>query len=178
MVNIIDAWNKINTCLNVNLKKINPNYKFIKANLTHNLPPYPYATTNILVAYVQDKDDFRATTKDKANTDGTVTTTRVEEPKMTLSFTFYSGNMAEMYEFMQNTVNALKTTVKQELSDNDIIILRCSVFVDKTSILETEYVYKYGFDVQIRVMDVIEVSNDSIESAEIESTIENVIIDF
>lgn len=166
MVNVYDIWNKIMSGLN----SISNDYLFIKANSIQNLPSYPYATVNTLVTYIQDRDDFRATESHSVNEDGTIKLRRTEEPQMTFSITVYSDNREEVFQILQDTTNWLTSIGKQYLSENDIILLGCSGYVDKTSILETEYVYKYGFDIRVRVKDIIDTNIDAIETVSVENT--------
>lgn len=166
MVNAYDIWSKIIAGLNT----ISNDYLFIKANSIHNLPSYPYGTVNTLVTYIQDRDDFRATESHSVNEDGTIKLKRTEEPQMTFSITVYSEDREEVFQILQDTSNWFNSVGKQYLADNGIIMLGCSGYVDKTSILETEYVYKYGFDIRVRVKDTIDINVDAIDKVSVEST--------
>lgn len=165
MVNTYEVWNKIIAGLN----SISTKYLFIKANTLHNLPPYPYATVNILSPYIKDKDDFKGTITHSANDIGGITVQRLEEPQITFSLTFYSDNMAQVFQMIKDTMDWLQMQGKQYLSGNDIILLECSKYVNKTTILETAYVNKYGFDIRVRVKDIVTMDIDVIDSVSIEN---------
>ncbi|KEI18252.1 phage neck terminator protein [Clostridium haemolyticum] len=167
MVNLFEVWTEINAYLNKNMKEINKNYKFIKGNSIHNLPSYPYCITNVLVGYIQDNDTFEGTIIETSTKNG-VKITRFTEPQMTFSLTFYSDKQEEAMIFATNTMSFLQTQ-KQLISYKcDIILLDCTKLVDKTSILETGYVYKWGFDIRLRVGDIVETQVDTIEEIELQ----------
>lgn len=169
MLNVNGIWSVINKTLNLNLKILNNEYKFIKANTIHNLPPYPYCVTNPSVPYIEDRDDFRGTITHKYTSGTQTELTRTTEPKMNFSLTFYSNKYDEVFKFMQDTSNFLEFQGKQEFAENDIILLGCTLYVDKTSILEVDYVYKYGFDLQIRVKDKISYNVDIVDKVYVEN---------
>ncbi|WP_125153666.1 phage neck terminator protein [Clostridium rectalis] len=162
MVNIVGIWNKINSILNVNLREINPSYKFIKSNNIANLPTYPYCVTNIITAYIQDKDDIKGTIIEHPM-ENSVKLQRIEEPQMTISLNFYSNNREECLTFLDSTVSSLKTNTKWGLTENDIIIIAITGFTDRTFVMETDYVYQYGVDMRIRVLDITEMQVEQIE---------------
>ncbi|AUN23763.1 hypothetical protein RSJ21_00230 (plasmid) [Clostridium botulinum] len=171
MVNIYDIWNTFIKGLN----SIDSKYLFIKSNMIHNIPPFPYATVGILTPYIQDKDDMRGTITHSYNGTG-ITIQNIKEPKMSFSLTFYTDNYESVFKFMQDTANWLQTYGKQYLNENDIIYIESTKWVDKSTILETNYVYKYGFDVVFRVSDVVTMNVDSVETVEINNKTTNEVL--
>ncbi|NEZ47784.1 hypothetical protein FDF74_11390 [Clostridium niameyense] len=168
MINAYDTWNTFIKGLN----SIDEKYLFIKSNMIHNIPPYPYATVGILTPYIQDKDSLRGTITHSYNGTG-ITMQSMKEPQISFSLTFYTDNYESVFKFMQDTINWLETRGKQYLFEHDIILVEHSNFIDKSTILETEYVYKYGFDVRFRVADIVSMDIDNIESVEVKNKVNN-----
>jgi len=164
MVDILSIWNVlIKGCNSINL-----NYTFIKANQAGNLPPYPYVTINCLTPYKRDKDMIRGTiTQNNVIGDDTkVQINKTETPQMVFSLSSYSDKLDECLEVLKDTINYLTFIGKQYFQDNGLIILECSPITDKTSWLETDYQYKWGFDLTIRVTDIVTMQIDTIGSVE------------
>lgn len=158
MIDVYNIW----TTIIKNLNSIDKKYLFIKANTVHNLPPYPYCVVNATSPYVNDKDMQRGTVQYVTTLDG-LKKVKMKEPQMVFSLTFYSDNQQQVFNFIKDTKDWLETAGEQILFENDIILLECTPLVDKTSILETQYVYKWGFDIRIRVNDVIEMNVDAVD---------------
>ena len=164
MIDINSIWESLIKGLNAQYT----NYTYIKANQEGNLPSFPYITINCLTPYKQDKDDMRGTITRKAveNDDTKVQINRIEEPQMIFSFNAYSDDQDECLQVLRDTINYLIFSGQQYLQSCGIVVLGCSPITDRTSWLEVEFQYKWGFDLTIRVLDTISMQVDTIESVE------------
>lgn len=148
MVDINSIWQTFIKGLNTQY----PNYTYLKANLKGNLPSYPYVTIDCLTPYKQDMDMVSGT-KIKSGTTINVT----EQPKMIFSFQAYSDNIQQCLKALQDTINWLKVTNKQYLRNCGIVVVKVGDTGDRSSFLETDYQYCWGFDLTIRVYDSVSV---------------------
>jgi hypothetical protein len=163
MVNVNSIWEELIKQLN----GISNAYTFIKSNILHDIPPYPYVTVMPLTPYRRDKDMLRGTITHENVTDPTkVKIVKTENPKMIFSFNCYSDNLPEVFDVLKATTEYLTFIGQQELSDNGIIVLECEQINDRTSFMEVDYKYCWGFDCTIRVSDIVTMNVDSIGSIE------------
>ena len=168
MVDIFRVWSDITAYLNKNMKQYDKGYKFIKSNTVHNLPPFPYCVVAPLATDI-DADGYgidAIKTFNKENST-TVKIERFEQPQMTFSLTFYSNNQEECLKFMAQTKSFMELCQNSISENYDIILLECTKPIDKTTILETNFVYKWGFDIRIRTINEDSYNVDSIGNVEI-----------
>jgi hypothetical protein len=167
MVDIYSLWTNLIKGLNNKFTS----YTYVKANQDGNLPDYPFATVNLLNPYIQDKDDIRGTIirQSVEGDDTKVHLTRTEEPKMVFSFDGYSDDLQQCLQLLKDTVEWLIWTNQRYLESCGIVVLGCSKIADRTTFIEVDYQYHWGFDLTIRVNDSISMNVDSIGSVDVEN---------
>lgn len=159
-------WNDLIKGLN----SIDPKYTFIKANLEGNKLSYPYGTVNILNPYIQDMDTTKGTLTRSASTDNTkVKITRTETPKIVFSINCLSNKMQSCLDMLKATQEYLIFAGKQYLNEYDIIILDIGNIQDRTIFLETEYEYRFGFDLTVRTTSTITLETDNISDVDVKN---------
>ena len=95
---------------------------------------------------------------------------RTEDYLMTFSLTFYSDDYDQIFRIIKKVSDWLLLQGRQYLSEHGIILIERTSHVDRGSmVLVNEYHYKYGFDIKVRVRDIIEMNIDAIESVEVEN---------
>lgn len=151
MVDIFKIWSDITAYLNKNMKQYDKNYKFIKSNTVHNLPSFPYCVVTPLVMGI-DADGYgiNAIKIFRKKDDVSVKVERLEQPQMTFSLTFYSDSQEDCLKFMSQTKSFMEMCQNENY---DIILLECTQPIDKTTVLETNFIYKWGFDIRIRTIN-------------------------
>lgn len=168
MVDIFRIWSDITSYLNKNMKQYDKGYKFIKSNTVHNLPPFPYCVVAPLAVGI-DADGYglEAVKTFSKKDDITVKVERLEQPQMTFSLTFYSDIQESCLKFMSQTKSFMEMCQNSINENYDIILLECTKPIDKTTVLETNFVYKWGFDIRIRTINEDSYDVNSIGSVEI-----------
>ncbi len=162
MVDINSVWQVFIKGLNTKY----PNYTYLKANLKGNLPPYPYVTIDCLTPYKQDMD-VTSGTKVRSGTVLNVT----EQPKMIFSFQAYSDNLAQCLQVLKDTIECIKITNKQYFRSCGIVVIKVGDIGDRTTFLETDYQYCWGFDLTIRVFDNVSTEITPVTSIEINDNV-------
>ena len=162
MVDINSIWMDFIKGLNTKY----PNYTYLKANLKGNLPPYPYVTIDCLTAYKQDMDMIGGT-KTIQTENGVTSKVVTEQPKMIFSFQAYSNSISQCLQVLKDTIDWIKVTNKQYLRNCGIVVVKVGDTGNRSSFLETDYQYCWGFDVTIRALDSVSVEITPIQSVEI-----------
>lgn len=162
MIDIYATWNAFIKGLNAKF----PNCKYLKANQKGNMPAYPYVTISCPTPYKQDMD-IASGTKVRSGTTLSVT----EQPKMIFSFQAYSDNLSQCLQVLKDTVECIKITNKQYFRSCGIVIVKVGDIGDRTTFLETDYQYCWGFDVTIRVFDSVSTEITPVTSVEINDNV-------
>lgn len=171
MIDTYTIWSNLIKSLKTGL----PDYKFIKANQSANMPEYPFVTINILNPYVRDRDSLRGTVVRESVTDNDakIRISKTETPKMVFSINCYSNKQSEVSQILKETIEWLTFGGLQDLGRYGIVILNNSEIMDRTTFLETDYQYCYGFDLTIRVNDIVSMDADAISGVEITDEVSN-----
>ena len=165
---MVDVSNILNTLIK-GLNSIDNSFIFIRSNQIGKLPQYPYGIVNVLSSYIQEKDTLRGEIQYE-NTDNGMVMQRVEDYQLTFSLTFYSNDYDEVFSIIKKVSDWLLLQGRQYLSEHDIILLERTTYTDRGSmVLVNEYHYKYGFDIRVRVRDIIEMNVETIESVEVDN---------
>lgn len=164
MIDINSIWMAIIKGLNTEYS----DYTYLKANQKGNLPEYPYVTINATIPYLKDKDMLKSKPTYINLEDPTKLQENFsEQPKMIFSFNAYSDNLAQCLKALQDTVEWLKITNKQYLENCGIVIVDIGEIKDQTNWLETDYLYHWGFDLTIRVNDIVSTQVDAVSGVKI-----------
>lgn len=147
MVDIDNIWSNIISKLN----SINPLYLFIRGDNIHNLPQPPYGTVNF-ISYVKESYTRKGNTQTKATIDG-IEKTKIEQPKLTFSINCISNKQEEALNMLRKVHTYLNNKGEQSLEEDDIILLDVTGGQNRTTVLEKDYIYKWGIDITVRVLE-------------------------
>lgn len=165
--------NNIEKTLRIGLNTINESYLFIKGNTVHKPKDettgkvlYPYATVQAVSEY--QPEGMGAILKQYDKEVNKLKVTRREYPQMTYSITCISNEDEEAKQMAMDTLEYLKFTGQQYLSNNDIIVIEVSNIQDRSIIYEeVAYEYRQGIDVRIRVVSKVSMYVDYAKSIDV-----------
>lgn len=118
-------------------------------------PKYPFATVKMT-----------SMQKEAGYTERFIDADAVHEQAMevSLSFNFYSDDMDDAANFAMQALEYFEFAGHDALHDKDVVIVRTYPLDDRTTFLVTDYEYRWGFDVDVRVMAVSKKQAEFIES--------------
>lgn len=165
MINIDLILGKIISVLNANHLD-----SFVAKNyIDGNKPPYPYATIGVTTSYIPENENNRPVLLQSFdNTKNQIALTRKEQPTVTLSMSIFSEDREEASKISLDYLASLKFILKDELASYGIIVVGTSSPRQITDILETDYEFRYQFDITIRVDSTLVKYVDATEKVTIE----------
>ncbi len=161
MIDIQSILNGIISTLNEDLTGV----KVIKNYNIKKFPPYPYMTVGVTTGYIAENatDKPNITMSYNPETDKGLYM-RHENPQMTFSLSVFSDDESQASQVCTNAIAAFKFLSLEKLNEKGIIPLDVTSAQNRTSLLEVDYVYQFGFDVRIRVESILEKEYDTTKS--------------
>lgn len=152
MVNLDQVLSDIISILNNSMQ----NYLFIRNYNINNKPPYPYCTIGVLTPYIpQNENNIPNISMNFDGAKDKITYTRKEDVEVVLSFNSFCDTEEKAYQVCQNTIACLKFLCSDELDYKGIVYVNNTNPNNITGILETDFEYRFQFDVTIRIDSVL-----------------------
>nr|DAL26898.1 MAG TPA_asm: tail completion protein [Caudoviricetes sp.] len=85
------------------------------------------------------------------------------QPQVIVSFNAYSQDIAECINKISQAWDYFKHAGKKRFADENIVIVRVMNITDRTVVMGERYEYRYGFDVEFRILHTIERRSETIE---------------
>ena len=132
---------------------------------------YPYLTYNITSPYIPEPymPDISSRTVDSIDKEfkDDVIESYKEQPQMVISINSYSRDKLESQELAKKAADYLKYHGYEFFNDENIVIVDVMSLANRTIRIVDHYEHRTGFDVKIRVTDVVEVREKTIETLDI-----------
>lgn len=141
---------------------------FIRNYNIHTRPPYPFGTVSIVSGYIPENNSNKPNETRIYNADTDKIEVKLGElPQMTLSFNIISDDEAICNQLCVDVINGLKYIFTEKLRNNAIIVLEITNVQNRTALFEIDFEYKYGFDLRIRVENIVEFEVDTVLQIEL-----------
>lgn len=86
------------------------------------------------------------------------------QPKVVMSFNAYSKDTLEAMTIIQKAYDYFRFRGEPEINEANIVVVDVGDIQDRTIFLGDYYEYRYGFDVEFRMIHTIERRSETIES--------------
>lgn len=131
--------------LNKIVRQANKNIKLMEQSSVTEQQKYPFGTYTVTSPYLN------ARTYRNGNQDDSIN----QIIEIVVSYTFYSADMFEVTELLQNTLSNFKmTATKQTINESGIVIVGFSNIGNRDNFISIQAERRSGFDVRIRVRNI------------------------
>ena len=141
----------------------------VPQNSPDSRPPKPYYTYNFISPYIRQAA-FPVLTTEVTTKDGEewIVYTRWELPTITISLNAYDSDLMTAYSKALHLREYFAMHGYRALKDEGVIVARMEDVQDRTLLLdETDYEYRAGFDIILRVVSETSRLIETIEKADI-----------
>ncbi|WP_446662953.1 phage neck terminator protein [Geobacillus sp. CCR] len=135
--------------------------RIVQVNTTAPVPPLPYATYNITAPYTKDRGRPNVESEERA--DGLYL--RQEDSFLvTLSFNVYTDKTETAIDQVNKLRRWFLFLGQTFLQDNGVAVVNVGNVENRTTFLIDSYEYKHGFDVQLRMTEIVETPTEWLET--------------
>lgn len=134
----------------------------------HKKPKYPFYSYKI-TSFILDNNQSGAIHLEDKEED--IRQSLTLDSKFIISFNAFSDNVAEAYSKALKAWEIFKFRGRDELSKNNIVVVSTSDIQDRTIYIVDKYEYRYGFDIELRLIHKIERELEEIKTHTIEGEI-------
>ncbi|UHR03262.1 hypothetical protein LV469_02940 [Peptoniphilus sp. GNH] len=151
------------------------NLLVVQTDSNHKKPKYPYYSYKFIILRQNTgeggvlKESFESSLNQNFKYD--VVSTLEFQPKSIMSFNAYSDDLEECEEAAIKAWEWFRFKGRRILSDYNYIVVNVGNITDRTVLLGEAYEYRYGFDVEFRLVQEIKDRTETIESYKIEGGI-------
>lgn len=151
------------------------NLLVVQTDSNHKKPKYPYYSYKFITLRQNTgeggvlKESFESSLNQNFKYD--VVSTLEFQPKSIMSFNAYSDDLEECEEAAIKAWEWFRFKGRRILSDANYIVVNVGNITDRTALLGEAYEYRYGFDVEFRLVQEIKDRMETIESYKIEGGI-------
>lgn len=151
------------------------NLLVVQTDSNHKKPKYPYYSYKFITLRQNTgdggvlKESFESSLNQNFKYD--VVSTLEFQPKSIMSFNAYSDDLEECEEAVTKAWEWFRFKGRRILSDANYIVVNVGNITDRTALLGEAYEYRYGFDVEFRLVQEIKDRTETIESYKIKGGI-------
>lgn len=151
------------------------NLLVVQTDSNHKKPKYPYYSYKFITLRQNTgeggvlKESFESSLNQNFKYD--VVSTLEFQPKSIMSFNAYSDDLEECEEAAIKAWEWFRFKGRRILSYANYIVVNVGNITDRTALLGEAYEYRYGFDVEFRLVQEIKDRTETIESYKIEGGI-------
>ena len=142
---------------------------------SHKKPPYPYYSYKFTTLRKNSNEAGNLNYYFEKSTDERFRNDYIEElsfqPSVVISFNSYSKDIVQCQENILKAWEWFKLKGKQELANNNLVVVDLSNIQDRTIQIADFYEYRQGFDVEIRYLHKFDRRLETIEEKEIKGEI-------
>ncbi|MCM3488781.1 hypothetical protein M3689_05600 [Alkalihalophilus marmarensis] len=132
---------------------------FVDIETEEERPELPFVSRKFTSPYIHQPVSVTRTGDGDA-----MTSKQSSQPKMTLSLTVYAESRDEALALCMKVKEWFTFVGEEYLASQDIVVVRAENVQDRTILLETDYEYRCGFDVVLRVTHEMTRTDDFAET--------------